>query len=119
MGLGILGGVIPALGPVIAGGTLASLLANAAGGAAVGAVAGSLLDAGIPQHEAKYYHGELEKGRFLVTVKPEGRAQDATIILCRNDAYDLQSAGTTVDGDRKPRGGRCPPGACRRGTRSR
>src|SRR5947208_3239543 len=34
VGLGILAGVIPVVGPVIAGGTLAVILANAAGGAA-------------------------------------------------------------------------------------
>jgi len=98
VGLGIIAGVIPAIGPVIAGGTLAALLANAAGGAAIGTLAGSLIGAGIPEEEAKYYHGEFEQGRIIVTVKADGRADEVTSILRRHGAYDMHSAGTSVAG---------------------
>ena len=98
VGLGILAGIIPAIGPVIAGGTLAALLANAAGGAAIGTLAGSLMGAGVPEDEAKYYHNEFEQGRIIVTVKADGRGDEATAILRRHGAYDMQSSGTSVAG---------------------
>jgi len=98
VGLGIIAGIIPAIGPVIAGGTLAALLANAAGGAAIGTLAGSLMGAGIPEEEANYYHNEFEQGRTIVTVKADGRADEATTILRKHGAYDMQSAGSTVTG---------------------
>src|SRR4051794_16666982 len=42
IGAGILAGVIPVIGPVLAIGTLGTVLLNAAGGAAVASVAGAL-----------------------------------------------------------------------------
>jgi len=94
VGLGILAGMIPAIGPVIAGGTLAALLANAAGGAALGTLAGSLVGAGVPEEEANYYNQEFEQGRTIVTVKTEGRNDEASAILRNNGAYDMHSSGS-------------------------
>jgi len=95
VGLGIMAGVIPAIGPVIAGGTLAAILANAAGGAAIGGLAGALVGAGIPEEEAKYYQSEFEAGQYIVTVKADGRADEALAILRRHGARDAHSAGAT------------------------
>jgi uncharacterized protein (TIGR02271 family) len=94
VGLGILAGVIPVIGPVIAGGTLAVILANAAGGAAIGGLIGALTGAGIPEEEARYYQGELEAGRTLVTVKADGRYDEAVAILRRHGAYDMHTAAS-------------------------
>ncbi|MGZ5941996.1 MAG: YsnF/AvaK domain-containing protein, partial [Isosphaeraceae bacterium] len=88
LGLGIISGVIPALGLVIAGGTLAAILANVAGGAAIGGLLGALTGAGIPEEEAHYYQGEFEAGRTLVTVTADGRYDEAVTILRRHGAYD-------------------------------
>ena len=52
-GLGILAGIVPAIGPAIAGGTLAAILSSAAAGAATAGVAGALIGLGIPEDEAK------------------------------------------------------------------
>lgn len=93
VGLGVLAGVIPVLGPIIAGGTLATILANAAGGLALGGLAGALAGSGIPEEEAKYYHGEFEAGRTIVTVKADGRNDEATTILRRHGAYDMHTSG--------------------------
>jgi len=95
VGLGIMAGLIPAIGPVIAGGTLAAILANAAGGAALGGLAGALVGAGIPEEEAKYYQSEFEAGRYVVTVKANGRADEALAILRRHGAHDIHSADAT------------------------
>jgi uncharacterized protein (TIGR02271 family) len=91
IGLGILAGVIPGIGPAIAGGTLAVILANAAGGAAVAGVIGALIGLGIPEEEARYYENEFQAGRTIVTVKADGRADEASAILHRFGAYDMSS----------------------------
>jgi uncharacterized protein (TIGR02271 family) len=94
VGLGIIAGIIPAIGPVIAGGTLAAILANAAGGAVIGGLVGTLMGAGIPEEEAHYYQGEFEAGRTIVTVRADGRYDEAMAILRRHGAYDMQTAGS-------------------------
>src|SRR5512135_525337 len=98
VGLGIMAGVIPVIGPVIAGGTLAVILANAAGGAAIGGLLGALMGAGIPEEEARYYQGEFEAGRTLVTVTVDGRYDEAVAILHRHGAYDMQTAAARTAG---------------------
>ena len=96
---GIIGGVIgaavalliPGIGPAIAGGILVTVLGGAAIGAAAGGIVGALVGMGVPEEEAHYYAGEFHSGRTLVTVKAEGRQQEAINILHRNGGYD---AGT-------------------------
>jgi hypothetical protein len=89
--LGIAAGVLPGIGPVVAGGLLGSLLASAAGGAAVGGAAGALAGLGIPAEEARYYEGELKAGRTLVTVRAEGRGDEAWLALRRHGAFNLHT----------------------------
>lgn len=95
-GMGVLSGVIPVVGPAIAAGTLGVILSNAAAGAGITGLIGALIGAGIPEHEAKYYHKEFEAGRTIVTVKADGRADDATAILRRYGAYDMSTRGTAA-----------------------
>jgi len=97
--LGIAANVLPAIGPVIAGGIFASILASAAGGAAVAGVLGALIGLGIPEEEAHYYEGEFKAGRTLVTVQANGRYDEAVAILRRHGAYTREEAlatGTTT-----------------------
>src|SRR5512135_2812682 len=108
VGLGIMAGAIPAIGPVIAGGTLAAILANAAGGAAIGGLVGALAGAGVPEEEARYYQSELEAGRTIVTVKADGRYDEAAGILRRHGAYDMHTAtgaATAAPASRTAEGG--------------
>jgi uncharacterized protein (TIGR02271 family) len=104
---GILGalatGLIPGIGPVIAGGLLAGIL----GGVAIGAAGGGLLGAltgsmGVPEEEARYYDQEFQSGRTIVTVKADGRYDEAQRILRDYDAYDVTSqpgaTGATTTG---------------------
>jgi len=95
-GLGDLSGVIPVIGPAIAGGTLGIILSNAAAGAVAAGLAGALIGAGIPEEDAKYYHGEFEAGRTIVTVHADGRSAEATTILRRHGAYDMSTRGSAV-----------------------
>ena len=86
--LGIMAGLLPGIGPVVAGGIFASILASAAGGAAIAGIAGALVGLGIPQEEASYYENEFKSGRTLVTVKADSRYTEARDILRRHGAYD-------------------------------
>jgi len=95
-GLGVLSGVIPIIGPAIAGGTLGIILSNAALGAGVAGLTGALIGAGIPEEEAKFYHGEFEAGRTIVTVNANGQYDEAFAILSRHGAYDMKTCGTTT-----------------------
>jgi hypothetical protein len=86
--LGIVTLGLPAIGPVIAGGVFAAILASAAGTAAIAGIVGALIGLGIPEEEAKYYEGEFKSGRTLVTVKADNRYDEAWKILHRNGAYN-------------------------------
>jgi hypothetical protein len=59
-GLGVLAGVIPVVGPAIAAGTSRVVLSNAAAEAGFARLVGALVVAGISEHKAKQYQGELE-----------------------------------------------------------
>lgn len=90
-GLGIVAGALPGIGTAIAGGALAGILSSAAAGAAAGGLLGALAGLGMSEDEAEYYEGELKQGRILVTVRPEGRYEEAQSILRQFGAYDIHS----------------------------
>ena len=85
LGLAVLAGVIPPLGPVVAGGALVALLASAGGGAAVGTVVGGLVGLGIPEDEAVMYEGDVTAGRTLVAVSAGPRYVEAVDVLRRHN----------------------------------
>lgn len=70
VGLGAL--AIPGIGPVIAGGAVATALATALTGGAIGAAAGGLAGGlaglGIPEDRARFYSDRLNRGGHLVIV---------------------------------------------------
>jgi len=88
VGAGILAGVIPVIGPVLALGTLGTVLVNAAGGAALIGLTGALVGWGIPEEDAEFYEKEVQSGRYLVTVDANGRALEARDILHRRSGFD-------------------------------
>ena len=88
IGAGILAGVIPVIGPVLALGTLGTILVNAAGGAAIAGLAGGLIGWGIPEEDAKYYESEVAAGRYLVTVTSDDARGNAPAVLTRHGGYD-------------------------------
>ena len=89
VGAGILAGVIPVIGPILALGTLGTILVNAAGGAAIAGLTGALIGWGINEEDAKYYENEVNTGKFLVTVEC-GTGNDARDLLRRHGSYDRQ-----------------------------
>lgn len=90
-GLGVLAGMIPVIGPAIAGGTLGVILSNAAAGAGIAGLVGALIGIGIPEEEASYYQDEFAAGKVVVTVQAAGRVREAEEILSRNYAYNIHS----------------------------
>ena len=95
VGLGVLAGVIPVIGPAIAAGTLATILTNVAGGAAIAGLSGALIGWGIPEEHAKYYDGQLQAGRIVVTVHAEDRCDSARTILENHGGYNHESVATS------------------------
>jgi len=92
VGIGAL--AIPGIGPVVAGGALATAFGlgggTAVAGAGIGAAAGGLLGAlvglGIPEEEARHFETGFQAGGVLVTVNAKNRAMEALSILERYNA---------------------------------
>ncbi len=71
-------GLLPVIGPVVAGGLLASVFMTAATGAAVGGLAGALVGLGSSEEEAAFYQEVLKRGNTVVTVQvDEPRVREA------------------------------------------
>ncbi|HLS47435.1 MAG TPA: hypothetical protein VK012_02890, partial [Gemmatimonadales bacterium] len=105
VGGGVLGGVlgllvgvgaiiIPGIGPVVAGGVLASTLGIAGGtaaagagiGAATGGILGALIGMGVPHEDARYFERGVKEGGTIVTVDAGSRAEEAREALARHGA---------------------------------
>lgn len=100
--LGLLVGVgalaIPGIGPVVAAGTLATVLGSTALGAGIGAAAGGLIGAlvgmGVPEEDARYYTEGVRRGGALVTVNAsDDKADTAYDIIQRHGAVDIDERG--------------------------
>ena len=88
--LGLLAGVgalaIPGIGPIIAGGALASTLAGAGIGAAAGGIIGALAGMGVPEEDARHFDRGLQEGGVLVTVAAGAEAERVRQILLASHA---------------------------------
>jgi hypothetical protein len=92
VGAGVAMGVIPVIGPVLAIGTLGTVLLHAAGGAAAAGIAGALIGWGVPDEDARYYEGEVNAGRYLVTVDSGGRHDHVRGLYSKHGGYDRSTA---------------------------
>lgn len=72
---------IPGIGVVIAGGLMAGILGGAVTGLASGGIVGALVGLRIPEDEARRYEREFHSGRTLVTVRADGRYDEAVAVL--------------------------------------
>jgi uncharacterized protein (TIGR02271 family) len=97
--VGLLAGVgalaIPGIGPIIAGGALASTLAGAGIGAAAGGIIGALAGLGVPEEDARHFERGFQQGGVLVTVGAEADAELARAALLAHGA-DLGPAQKRV-----------------------
>ena len=103
---GVIGGLlsvmvallIPGLGPIFAGGILATTLSGMALGAVSGGFLGALMGVGMPEEDARYYESEFGAGRTIVLVKTQSRQREALEILRSYGAYDVLSQSIAVNG---------------------
>jgi hypothetical protein len=81
--------VVPGLS-LVAAGPIVAALAGLGAGAAAGGLTGALVGMGIPEHEAKFAHKEIEKGGILVGVYThDDRAKIARQILDSSGAEHI------------------------------
>lgn len=98
VGVGAL--AIPGIGPIIAGGALATAfgvtggatLAGAGIGAAAGGVVGALIGMGIPEEEARYFESRFRAGDVLVTVNTGATRAIEAIDILRAHGADIGPA---------------------------
>ncbi|WP_439627072.1 general stress protein [Gemmata sp.] len=100
LGAAIAAGLMSPLGPVVAGGWLVALIASAGSGAAVGTVVGGLAGLGVPEEDARWYAGELEAGRVVVTVRGGDSTRAAEVLHAH--AAVRPPAGTAIPGNALP-----------------
>lgn len=89
---------VPGLGPIIAAGPVATLLATtgagALAGAAVGSAVGALTAMGVPDEDAALYAEGLRRGGALLTLQaPAAQVAPLTALLKRHDPIDIDEAG--------------------------
>lgn len=94
--VGIAAGVLPVIGPVIAGGFLTALVASAAGGAAAAGLVGALVGLGIPEEDARNYEKQVHSGRTLISVRDTERVADVTDIFHEHGGRDVHTQGMSV-----------------------
>ncbi len=94
IGLGAL--AIPGIGPVIAGGAVATALATAVTGGAIGAAAGGLtgglVGLGIPENRARVYSDRINRGDYVVFVDgTDDEVRRAEAILRRRGIEEFET----------------------------
>jgi hypothetical protein len=98
IGLAVMSGTIPVVGPVLALGALGTVLLNAAAGATLAGLTGALIGRGVPAAEVEFYEAELKLGRYLVTLDTGGR-EDAHAVFAKHGGYDRATARSAVEND--------------------
>src|SRR5438552_9034614 len=62
------------------------------GGATTPDLQRDLMNLGVPADKAHYYDDEFKSGHIVVSVRPDGRDDEAANILRGNGAYDYDTA---------------------------
>jgi hypothetical protein len=88
LGAAVAAGVIPGVGPVIAGGILVGVIGGVVSGAAGGGILGTLIGLNVPEDQARHFEHHFHSGRTLVTVRADGRRDEAVAILRRHGGHD-------------------------------
>ena len=98
VGAALASAVIPGIGLVIAGGFMVGALGGAATGLATGGIVGALVGLSIPEEHARHYEREFHSGRTLVTVRADGRYDEAVALLRAAAEKSLTSGRHPVHG---------------------
>ena len=81
---------IPGIGPVLAAGPLAAVIAGAGIGAAAGGLISGLTRLGVPEEDANYYAEGVRRGGTLISVDAaDDRAENAVAIMKRHGAVEI------------------------------
>ncbi|HEX9919606.1 MAG TPA: YsnF/AvaK domain-containing protein, partial [Pyrinomonadaceae bacterium] len=81
---------IPGIGPVLAAGPLAAVIAGAGIGATAGGLISGLTRLGVPEDDANYYAEGVRRGGTLVSVDAaDGKAESAVAIMKRHGAVEI------------------------------
>ncbi|HCI79232.1 MAG TPA: hypothetical protein DHW02_06055 [Ktedonobacter sp.] len=62
-------------------------------GSSTNNLSGDLTNLGLPQDQASYYDNQFRQGNTVVSVRPDGRDDEAMNILRTNGAYDYNNQG--------------------------
>jgi uncharacterized protein (TIGR02271 family) len=81
---------IPGIGPVLAAGPLAAVIAGAGIGATAGGLISGLTRLGVPEEDANYYAEGVRRGGTLISVDAaDDRAESAVAIMKRHGAVEI------------------------------
>ena len=81
---------IPGIGPVLAAGPLAAIIAGAGIGATAGGLISGLTRLGVPEDDANYYAEGVRRGGTLISVDAaDDRAEHAVAIMKRHGAVEI------------------------------
>ena len=67
------------------------------GGATTPDLKHDLMNLGVPEDHASYYEHEFKTGHIVVSIRPDGRDDEAKNILHGNGAYDFNTPKTESD----------------------
>jgi len=95
---GLVALAIPGIGPLLAVGPIAVVLAGAGVGSALGGLVGSMAGLGIPTDEARRYEEAVRKGgTFLAVRAPNApRTKQARQLLAQHGAENLADFAVTI-----------------------
>lgn len=99
-GMGVVAEALPAIGPVIAGGALATVLSSTVAGAAAVGLVGALIGIGVTRKDAETFEREIREGQTLVTVQAGTHDALAVSLLLQCGADRIQQH--SLDADANP-----------------
>lgn len=104
--------LVPGIGPLLLGGTMASALAASARSTVTAGLADALMEAGVTKRDAYRVQEGLEQGDVLVTVTSASRIAEATAIIQRHQPVytNIGTLGGAVAPEPSDRRGRLDPG---------
>jgi hypothetical protein len=91
LAVSLMGLAVPGIGPILAAGPIATMLAGAGAGAVAGGLIGGLTELGVSPTHAGYYAEAVRRGGALVTLRAdESRVDEAESIMRDHGAFDIE-----------------------------
>jgi len=91
---------LPGIGPILAMGPIVAGVTGVAIGVTTGGLIGTLIDWGVPEHEAAHYHSGVERGGILLAARvPDDREAEARAALARAGVSGVEEHRRRWEGD--------------------